>query len=656
MRVGPRLLLEWEPRWRGFITSIGPALSRAPRPTKSRLVVLWEPRWRGFRTSLRPALARSARPLEGECPAGLFSRHGNGLSLAAHAALIVGLAFVASPRMHAPDAASQTIAKYEVIYYSGDFLPQTEDSGGAQAGREGANGGSEAYARNQLMHIVRGDRLVEAVAEAPALRLPKTDTAANLLAFTPPEPMPAAVDPPRSLSNLPVPALNVVPPPPTAERTRMAMAPQPGVAVVEPAPAAPERRLAAVPVTNADVVPPPVSVPARDTDTNARLELPATQVVGPPPADFARALRARTGTGTSISGNDVVPPPPTPGGRQIAAQPRTGFGDVAGVIPPSPALNKGNLDKRGETSRLFGNATVAPPPQGPSAEDVRHAAIGAKSRATGLGNSGVVISLAPGARVGMPTHGGEGSLAMSPSGNGKNGLGGSGRGAGTGVGSGSGNGARGAGPGATVAGNGHGDNPAARGGTSPSAGPGGSGLGGSNRGEVAGVTIRGGIVTLPDFGAPGGSAPNLPAGNVTPNGPRTAPDITIVATSRSGGALATYGMLHGSKVYTIYLDTQRGPAVLEYAARSEGREFETELTAPEAVNTNLPATLAKASFVVACVIDRSGLLKNFRVLENAGVQSAAVLSAIHDWRFRPVLRGDEAVEVDAIVGFGVGTR
>ena len=45
---------------------------------------------------------------------------------------------------------------YEVLYYSGDELPRTQDLGGAQSGRTGLAGGKEAHHRTQTIHVARG--------------------------------------------------------------------------------------------------------------------------------------------------------------------------------------------------------------------------------------------------------------------------------------------------------------------------------------------------------------------------------------------------------------------------------------------------------------------------------------------------------------------
>jgi hypothetical protein len=53
-------------------------------------------------------------------------------------------------------------------------------------------------------------------------------------------------------------------------------------------------------------------------------------------------------------------------------------------------------------------------------------------------------------------------------------------------------------------------------------------------------------------------------------------------------------------------------------------------------------------------MDREGVMHGFRVLESLGNNLApAVISALENWRFRPVLQRGESVEVDAIIGLNV---
>src|SRR5436309_8681094 len=76
--------------------------------------------------------------------------------------------------------------KYDVIYYSGDELPRTEDLGGAQSGDTGRGGGKEAQHRSQTIRVARGNSLREKIVDAPRINLPRSDSeVANLLAYKP---------------------------------------------------------------------------------------------------------------------------------------------------------------------------------------------------------------------------------------------------------------------------------------------------------------------------------------------------------------------------------------------------------------------------------------------------------------------------------------
>jgi len=132
----------------------------------------------------------------------------------------------------------------------------------------------------------------------------------------------------------------------------------------------------------------------------------------------------------------------------------------------------------------------------------------------------------------------------------------------------------------------------------------------------------------------------------------------VVATSRSGGAFNFYGVLKGDRVYTIYLETPVGTVVMQFAdPTSTQHPYAEDLVAPEPLRADLPPGLPHARLVIACVLDRSGLVKNPHVLETApAVMTAKVLAALSNWKFRPVLRGTQPIEVNAILGFNIDTN
>ena len=274
-------------------------------------------------------------------------------------------------------------------------------------------------------------------------------------------------------------------------------------------------------------------------------------------------------------------------------------------------------------------------------------------------NAGAVISSQPGPKVGLPTTGGTGSLAMSPSGGDKPGLGGAGGGTSIGRGNGPGSGMKGAGPGAGKADSGHGSDPNARGGISPAAGPGGAGSVPSGTPAVRGVDISGGSsqVTIPGFGSDSSASdPQTPGHSSVKQ--RQALGVTIVATATSGGAFEPYKNLLRGEKYTTYFDTSLGTVVMEFADEAAtGHPYGGTLTAPTAMRTDLADGLPRARMVVTCTLDASGNLKSVRVLEAGPADmTARILAALRSWKFQPAMRGNQPVEVTAILGFGIDTN
>jgi hypothetical protein len=171
---------------------------------------------------------------------------------------------------------------------------------------------------------------------------------------------------------------------------------------------------------------------------------------------------------------------------------------------------------------------------------------------------------------------------------------------------------------------------------------------------TTGISISGSKVNIPSFASAVPMLPNI----AVPLGPRRAPAVTIIATSRSGGALNRYGVLKGGKIYTIYIPTSAGNVVLQFAARTRGRAtFEEDLTAPEALFATVPPRLSRARYLVAAVLDTAGLLKDVQLLEGeVSTFSTVFITDLQKWRFRPVLRNGKPISVNAVLGFNVGTH
>jgi hypothetical protein len=438
------------------------------------------------------------------------------------------------------------------------------------------------------------------------------------------------------------------------------------------------------------VVPPPASSPNQVAQRNPAAMMGSAQIVPPPPSVGGGSSLSGTGGGRpdqhGIAGNSlgspaVIPPPPSIGGSGRAG----GSGSPGGTmtaslggapIPPPPNAVGGSGSSAGGGRSLgtgLGSNVVAPAPKN---EAGALSGRGTGNKGSGLGGpmdagsalapangggngagKGIVISNQPGSAVGRPGTGGAGALAMSPAGGDQPGLGGNGGGTGIGRGDGPGSGLNGTGPGAGKEGTGHGIDPNARGGISPQPGPGGAGTGTSGQPAIPGVSVQGGnTVTLPSFGS-GGNDPSPAGHSGMNNGKRGEFEVTTVGTARSGGGFNYYGLLKADKTYTKYLPTRAGWVVMWYAdPASATHPYAEDLTPPDAMRIDLPDGLGRSRLVITCVLDRSGVLKDPRVLESgAPDMTAKVMAALPAWKFRPAFHGETPIEVTAILGFNINT-
>jgi hypothetical protein len=161
---------------------------------------------------------------------------------------------------------------------------------------------------------------------------------------------------------------------------------------------------------------------------------------------------------------------------------------------------------------------------------------------------------------------------------------------------------------------------------------------------------------LPSFGSngdPNGSAPGR--SSVANN--RKGPDIQIVATPRSGGGFNQYGALKGDRNYTLYIGTSVGTVVMQYAdPASVSHPYAEDLSAPDPLHAELPAGVLRVPVTIACILNREGVIKSAHILQSGDPDTAAkIMAALTNWKFRPALRGDQPVEVNAILGFNTNT-
>jgi hypothetical protein len=640
MTDAPELLVEWSSPWQEFCSAIGPALRRSP-----------------------PRLSLETR-------AGLFPFRGILVTVLLE---IAALAAAMAPVNGVQPVALQTPRPTrDVIYFSADELPRTQDLAGAARGSHGQRGGAAIHHSTQVIKVARDEVLREKVTDAPQLNLPKSDSRlSNLLAYRA-DAGPAPAEALTLKRQAPLMPAAVVPPRPEILRSELRPMQLATPAVVPPPVELPHENISArlsLPLATA-VIPPPVSAPVQATNRAAQLTLPREAVVAPP-AEMSGVTRFRQRSAEFVP--RVVPPPVELGAVRTTAS-AAALNEKQTVVPPPVELQ--NL--RQNVRQVVGNTTAVPPtvdissvrqqrtlavasvaviPPAASSSDTGRKYSGGAGEKTGPVSSGtgVVVSPRPGDKPGLPANSEKATLAMSPSGS-FLGAGGDGGGSGVAHGSGSGNSPSGANSGAANSGAGKGASASNRTGNSPYPGPGGAGNLSNGTPRVPGVSVSGGnnVVRLPSFG---GTPDPHAAGRSTVEKP-SSNAVTVVASPRSGGATNLYGALKGDRVYTIYIKTAIGTAVMQFAdPASAAHPYDTDLSAPQAIRVDLPSDLERSRLLIACVLDRNGVLKHWRVLQSDSHDfSTKVLSALPDWKFSPALRGEETVEVNAILGFGVDTK
>ena len=122
-------------------------------PEPPRLLVEWSSPWEEFKSAIRPALTKPPKQLAGEAPIGIFPYRGMLVTWVLELLLLILVimlpAHLATLRPYTPPP----VRTWDVIYYTGDELPRTEDNGGAQAGKSGRAGGQEAHHRTQTIRV-----------------------------------------------------------------------------------------------------------------------------------------------------------------------------------------------------------------------------------------------------------------------------------------------------------------------------------------------------------------------------------------------------------------------------------------------------------------------------------------------------------------------
>jgi len=388
-----------------------------------KLLVEWSSPWQDFVTSIRPALARSQSRLAGEAPYGIFPYRGMIPSLVLEAFLIFAAIVIRVKIQELRPFAAPRFSHHDVIYYSGDELPRTEDLGGSQAGATGRAGGNEAHHRTQTIKIARGS-LTPEVLDAPNLKLPSSnDAVANLLAINPnigpppaealrsartpvtfsphvvaPAPQVAhdytrngvqldAViaptpsvprDPFRAAPNLSAqvvppapkvaddhrlvaPALgsSVIPPAPSVSREHMRNVPTIQTSIVAPAPTVSSSGSRTAPALSSSVIPPAPNVISRDTRSPVQT---ANVAIVPPPASAPERVNSRTAK-LNLPAPVIAPPPSANVPDDSRRLSGSAMPDPSkAVVPPPPTQPTSGSFVSSLIGKIFGSSEVVPPP------------------------------------------------------------------------------------------------------------------------------------------------------------------------------------------------------------------------------------------------------------------------------------------------------
>ena len=112
------------------MTEVDTILENVTQETEApRLLVEWSSRWEEFKSAFRPAFTRPPKALAGEAPIGMFPYRGMLAAWVLECLLLIAALVLperfASLEIPLPPNRPQ----WDVIYYSGDELPQTQDRG-----------------------------------------------------------------------------------------------------------------------------------------------------------------------------------------------------------------------------------------------------------------------------------------------------------------------------------------------------------------------------------------------------------------------------------------------------------------------------------------------------------------------------------------------
>ena len=212
---------------------------------------------------------------------------------------------------------------------------------------------------------------------------------------------------------------------------------------------------------------------------------------------------------------------------------------------------------------------------------------------------------------------------------------------------------------------------------SVSAGKASSGGGGPGATDPSAVvSINGGA---PAFAAAGGSLPPLSLErliypvNIAALGLRRS-GLVVSAGPGGGGGLPVFGVLHGQRIYTIYLPMPGKNWILQFCAANDHDpptlssqtieiHMEKPLVPPTAIDQfdfhrlPVPGDNADRMIILSGVIQPDGSVTHLQVLQTVAPQSdQAAEAAFGRWKFNPALRAGNPIPVEVLVGIPAVVR
>ena len=213
-------------------------------------------------------------------------------------------------------------------------------------------------------------------------------------------------------------------------------------------------------------------------------------------------------------------------------------------------------------------------------------------------------------------------------------------------------------------------------------GPGSSGGGGNNSGGNSWATISGASGRATSITGTLGklnASPILPAGIIPIiSMPKLRTNHFLISTGPiGGGGLAAYGVLRGAKIYTMFVQAQGKPWVIEYCLQSDSDSNASRrvssnviqasggLVPPEVVEQfdfvriAVPNEKVNDLIILHGVIGADGTLSNLSIYNGVLPEmDRLALEAFRRWKFKPAISNKAPTAVEILVGIpaNVGTK